>query len=78
MTDGPLMRYRAKVEDGSIAAEKGIVAGSVISEIGQESVSSPADVEKRLEALKEEGRTKALMLVAAPDGQLNFTVLSLE
>ncbi|MGI9354361.1 MAG: Do family serine endopeptidase [Rhizobiaceae bacterium] len=73
--DGVLV---AKVEDGSIAAEKGIVAGSVISEIGQESVTSPADVEKRLEALKEEGRTKALMLVAAPDGQLNFTVLSLE
>ena len=67
-----------KVEDGSVAAEKGIVAGSVISEIGQESVAMPADIEARLAALKKEGRTKALMLVAAPDGQLNFTVLSLE
>ena len=67
-----------EVEDGSVAAEKGIVAGSVISEIGQEAIKTPGDVEKRLEALKKEGRTKALMLVAAPDGQLNFTVLSLE
>ncbi|MDD9909247.1 MAG: Do family serine endopeptidase [Ahrensia sp.] len=66
------------VEAGSVAAEKGIVANSVISEIGQEAVSSPADVEKRLDALKKEGRTKALMLVAAPDGQLSFVVLSLE
>ncbi len=68
----------ANVEAGSVAAEKGIVAGSVISEIGQEAVATPADVEKRLAALKKEGRKKALMLVAAPDGQLNFTVLSLE
>ncbi len=67
-----------KVEPGSSAAEKGIVAGSVISEIGQESINSPEDVEKRLASLKKEGRKKALLLVAAKDGQLGFVVLSLK
>lgn len=67
-----------EVDPESAAAEKGIKAGSVISEIGQESVSTPEDVEARLEALNKEGRKKALLLVASPDGQLNFTVLSME
>ena len=61
----------------SAAAEKGIVVGSVISEIGQEAVSVPEDVEKRLAALEKEGRKKALLLVASKDGQLSFIVLKL-
>ena len=68
----------SKVEPGSAAAEKGIKVGSVISEIGQEAVNSPEDVETRLAALKKEGRKKALLLVAAKDGQLGFVVLSLK
>ena len=66
------------VEPGSAAAEKGIVVGSVISEIGQEAVNKPEDVEARLEALEKEGRTKALLLVAAKDGNLSFIVLKLD
>ncbi|NKB51401.1 MAG: Do family serine endopeptidase [Rhizobiaceae bacterium] len=66
-----------KVEAGSAAAEKGIVVGSVIAEIGQEAISKPEDVAKRLEALEKEGRKKALLLVASKDGQLSFIVLKL-
>ncbi len=66
-----------KVEAGSAAAEKGILVGSVIAEIGQETVSKPQDVEKRLAALEKEGRKKALLLVASKDGQLSFIVLKL-
>ncbi len=66
------------VEAGSAAAEKGIKAGSVISEVGQETVSTPADVQKRLADLKKADRKKALLLVAAKDGQLGFIVLDLE
>ncbi|EFL90772.1 Do family serine endopeptidase [Ahrensia sp. R2A130] len=66
-----------EVSDGSAAQDKGIKPGSVISEIGQEAVDTPADVEKRLAALKKDGRKKALLLVAAPDGDLGFVVLSL-
>ena len=67
-----------EVEPGSAAAEKGIVAGSVISEIGQEAVNKPEDVQTRLAALEKEGRKKALLLVAAKDGQLSFIVLKLD
>lgn len=66
------------VEPGSSADEKGIKPGSVISEIGQEAVNKPKDVEDRLAALKKEGRKKALLLVAAKDGQLGFIVLGLK
>jgi len=66
-----------EVADGSAAQDKGIKVGSVVSEIGQEAVDTPADVEKRLAALKKDGRKKALLLVAAPDGDLGFVVLSL-
>ena len=67
-----------EVDPQSMAAEKGIQAGSVISEIGQESVATAKDVEERLEKLKKDGRSKALLLVAAKDGQLGFVVLNLK
>ena len=66
------------VDPTSKAAEKGIKAGGVVSEIGQESVKSVEDIQARLKALRKEGRKKALLLVAAPDGQLSFVVLTLE
>ena len=66
-----------EVAEGSAAEEKGIKAGSVVSEIGQEAVDTPEDVEKRLAALKKDGRKKAVLLVAAPDGDLGFVVLTL-
>ncbi len=66
-----------EVEEGSTAEEKGIKSGSVVSEIGQEAVSTPAEVQARLEELRKDGRKKALLLVAAPDGQLSFVVLDL-
>ena len=65
----------SEVEPGSAAAEKGIKEGSVLSEVAQEAVTSPEDVLKRLEALKKEGRKKALLLIATKDGELSFVVL---
>jgi serine protease Do len=67
-----------KVLPGSAAEDKGIVAGSVITEIGQEAISKPEEVETRLAALEKDGRKKALLLVAAKDGQLSFIVLNLK
>ncbi|MEP1208777.1 MAG: Do family serine endopeptidase [Rhizobiaceae bacterium] len=66
-----------EVDPSSAAAEKGIVVGSVISEIGQETINKPQDVLERLEKLEQEGRKKALLLVASKDGQLSFIVLKL-
>lgn len=66
------------VEAGSVAAEKGIRAGSVLSEIAQEAVNTPREVTQRLATLKKDGRKKALLLVSGNDGQLTFVVLSVE
>lgn len=66
------------VEQGSNAEEKGIKPGFVVSEIGQEAVTTPTEVEERLDVLREDGRQKALLLISAPDGQLSFVVLDLD
>ena len=65
------------VDAGSPASEKGVEAGNVLTEIAQESVDSVEDVRTKLDKLKKDGRTKALLLVAAKDGQLGFIVLGL-
>jgi len=65
------------VADGSIAAEKRVQAGDVIVEISQEGVASPADVEKRIEALKKDGRKSALLLLANKDGDLRFVAVKI-
>ena len=67
----------AGVDKDSVAAEKGIRPGSVVSEVGQEPVNTPEDVLKRLAELKKDGRKKALLLVAGTDGQLDFVVLTI-
>ena len=66
------------VDPNSSAAEKRIVAGDVILEVGQEEVKSADDVAKRLEAIKKEGRKRALFLVASAEGEMRFVTLSVE
>ncbi|HET9902157.1 MAG TPA: DegQ family serine endoprotease [Xanthobacteraceae bacterium] len=66
------------VEPGSAAAEKRLSAGEVIVEVAQEAVSSAADVQKRIEQLKKDGRRSALLLVANAAGELRFVALSLQ
>ncbi|MEL6947103.1 MAG: Do family serine endopeptidase [Pseudomonadota bacterium] len=65
------------VEKGSMAEEKGVKPGSVISEVAQEAVKTAADVMKRFEALKKENRRKVLLLVSSKDGEPSFVVLDL-
>lgn len=68
-----------KVAPGSLAAEKGIVAGMVIVEMDQEIVSRPIDVIKRSKTLKAEGKKTILFLLARPDGgELVFVPLKVE
>jgi serine protease Do len=66
------------VEAGSAAAEKRLSAGDVIVEIGQEVVSSPTDVQNRVEQLKKDGRKTALFLLANPEGDLRYVALPLQ
>jgi serine protease Do len=67
-----------RVDPNSAAADKRIQAGEVIVEVGQEPVSSPADVTRRVEALKKEGRKSALLLVANTQGEVRFVAVSIE
>ncbi|WP_210484902.1 DegQ family serine endoprotease [Microvirga antarctica] len=67
-----------RVDPNSPAADKRIQAGEVIVEISQEAVTSPADVTKRLDSLKSQGRKSALLLVANPQGEVRFVALPIE
>ncbi|MFC5387460.1 DegQ family serine endoprotease [Aquamicrobium segne] len=66
------------VEPDSLAAEKGIQAGEVITEIAQESVANPKDVVDRIAALKAQGRKNALLMLATKNGELRFVTLRME
>jgi serine protease Do len=88
MTDELRRRYGIKdsvkgvvvtrVDPNSTASDKRIQAGEVVVEVGQEAVSTPADVTKRVDALKKEGRKSVLLLVAAASGDVRFVALGLE
>ncbi|MBD0414763.1 DegQ family serine endoprotease [Tianweitania sp. Rool2] len=67
-----------EVAADSAAAERGIAAGEVITEIAQETVSSPKDVIDRIEALKKQGRKNALLMLAAKSGELRFVTVRMD
>ena len=83
----PELRTRYKIKDSvkgvvitgvdaaSVAADKRLVAGSVIVAIEQEQVGSPADVQARVDALKKAGKKTALLLVATAEGDMLFVAL---
>jgi serine protease Do len=66
------------VQPGSPAAEKGINPGDVIVEIGQDFVNTPEDAINRIEALKEQDRRNAQVMVSNGKGDLRFLSLKLE
>nr|WP_319388463.1 Do family serine endopeptidase [uncultured Cohaesibacter sp.] len=70
----------ASVEPDSQADLKGIEPGMVIVEMNQEIVSSPNDLVKRLDRLKDaQGKRTVLLLVAKPDGgELEFVSLKFD
>ena len=65
------------VDETSEAFEKGIRAGDIISEIGQQPVASPKEVAERFDAAREAGR-KSILLLVRRDGQPRFVALSPE
>jgi serine protease Do len=66
------------VDPNSAAADKRIQAGDVIMEVGQEPVSTPADVARRVDALKKDGKKSALLLVANAQGEVRFVAITIE
>ena len=67
-----------EVEDGSVAAERGVAVGDVITEIAQESVATPKDVLDRIAALKDQGRRNALLMLASKSGELRFVTIRMD
>jgi serine protease Do len=57
------------VERDSAAADKGIQPGDVILELQNETLTNPADLQKRLDALKKSGKKSALLLITRNDEQ---------
>lgn len=66
-----------QVDPASAAADRRIQPGDVVVEVGQEPVSSPAEVAARLDAIRAEGRRSALFLIANAQGEVRFVALSL-
>jgi serine protease Do len=66
------------VDGTSDAAEKRLSAGEVIVEVAQEAVANAADVKKRVDQLKKDGKKSVLLLVANGDGELRFVALSVQ
>ena len=67
-----------RVDPNSAAADKRIQPGEVIVEVGQEPVANPADVTRRVDALKKDGRKSALLLVANTQGEVRFVAVTIE
>ena len=67
-----------EVAADSLAAERGIAVGEVITEIAQETVGSPKDVLDRVAALKEQGRKNALLMLSSKTGELRFVTLRMD
>src|SRR5256885_4867522 len=66
------------VDGSSDAAEKRLSAGDVIVEVAQEAVSSAADIKKRVDQLKKDGKKSILLLVANGEGELRFVALGVQ
>ncbi|PWK58268.1 serine protease Do [Silicimonas algicola] len=65
------------VAEDSEAYEKGLRAGDLITEAGQEKIATVAELQSRIDEAKEAGR-KSLLLLVRREGEPRFVALSLE
>jgi serine protease Do len=66
------------VDTNSDAADKRLNAGDVIVEVAQEAVTNAADVKKRVDQLKKDGKKSVLLLVSNGDGEVRFVALNVQ
>ncbi len=66
------------VDSGSAAADRRLNAGEVIVEVSQEAVVDAADLQKRIEQIKKDGRRSVLFLVATADGDTRWVTVPLQ
>ncbi len=65
-----------EVSPNGTAADRGLKPGDVVVEVQQAEVSTPADVQKRIDAVRNENRKSVLLLIQRQDG-LQWVPLSL-
>jgi serine protease Do len=66
------------VDGASDAAEKRLGAGDVIVEVAQEGVANAADVKKRVDQVKKDGKKSVLLLVSNANGELRYVALNVQ
>ncbi|MEM1077642.1 MAG: Do family serine endopeptidase [Pseudomonadota bacterium] len=76
ITNGLAGLVVSDIDETSEAYEKGLRAGDVITEAGQEKIASADELEERIAAAKEAGRNSLLLLVRR-DNEPRFVALSL-
>jgi serine protease Do len=58
--------------------DKRLTPGDVIVEVQYQAVGTPADLQKRVDDLKSQGKKIAVLLVSNPDGETRFVALNLQ
>ncbi len=76
LTDGDTGVIVMGVDESSQAFDKGLRAGDLIVEAGQQKIASLSDLTKRLEQAREAGR-KSILLLVRRGGEPRFVALSL-
>ncbi len=66
-----------EVDQNGPAAEKGVRAGDIIVEVGQEEVKTPADIRAKVEKARQAGRKSVLLLVDR-QGEMRFIALRID
>ena len=64
--------------DNSSAGTERLSAGDVIVEVAQEAVTNPADVKKRVEQVKKDGKKSVLLMVVNGEGEVRFVALGVQ
>jgi serine protease Do len=65
------------IEPNSPLSDQRVAPGDVIVEVTGQAIASPADLQKRLDALKKEGRKSALLLVTNGAGEQRFVPVTI-
>jgi serine protease Do len=58
--------------------DKRLAAGDIIVEVQYSAVNTPADLQKRVDQLKSQGKKMAVLLVSNGQGETRFVALSLQ
>jgi serine protease Do len=65
------------IEPGSPLADQRVMPGDVITEVTGQVVASPADLQKRIDALKKDGKKSALLLLSNAAGEQRFVPVAI-